>query len=237
MRPAIVVAMDVYLVPVGHSRHELYCEVADDAAQEIADGADETTFVGRLKKRAAAAIGDAEKEWRDRQAGRIEMPSGRWGRMKARARAWVAERVAEQRLLWHLRRQDACTLVHEHDATPDASLVLMRDSLQRDYERHRRWFVWNVIGFIASALTFLVPGPNLLAYYFFFRLAGHYLSMKGARKGLDLVLWTPRPNALLSELRTLAATPLPERAARVREIAESLGLEHLATFFNRLAAV
>jgi hypothetical protein len=229
--------MDVYLVPVGHGRHELYCEVSDDAAAGMADEADETTFIGRMKKRAAGAIADAEKEWRDRQAGRIEMPAGRWGRIKARARAWVAERVAEQRLLWHLRRQEACVLFHEADASGDASLVLMRASLQRDYERHRRWFAWNVIGFIASGLTFLVPGPNLLAYYFFFRLAGHYLSMKGARQGLDLVTWKPQACEPLSELRALADRPLPERAARVREIADALGLEHLATFFNRLAAV
>ena len=229
--------MDVYLVPVGRGRHELYCEVSDDAAAGMADEADETTFIGRMKKRAADAIADAEKEWRDRQAGRIEMPAGRWGRIKARMRAWVAERVAEQRLLWHLRRQEACTLFHADEATGDASLVLMRDSLQRDYERHRRWFVWNVVGFIASGLTFLVPGPNLLAYYFFFRLAGHYLSMKGARHGLDIVVWTPKAAAELSELRLLAAQPLTERSARVRAIAESLGLEHLAMFFNRLAVV
>ncbi|MDQ3170041.1 MAG: mitochondrial K+-H+ exchange-related family protein [Acidobacteriota bacterium] len=229
--------MDVYLVPVGRGRHELYCEVSDDAAQGMADEADGTTFIGRMKKRAADAIADAEKEWRDRQAGRIEMPSGRWGRIKARMRAWVAERVAEQRLLWHLRRQETCALFHADDVTGDASLVLMRDSLQRDYERHRRWFAWNVIGFIASGLTFLVPGPNLLAYYFFFRLAGHYLSMKGARHGLDLVAWSPSPSQELTELRALADRPLPERSARVRAIGESLGLEHLATFFNRLAAV
>jgi hypothetical protein len=83
----------------------------------------------------------------------------------------------------------------------------------------------------------IVPGPNLLAYYFLFRLAGHYLSMKGARQGLDLVNWTPRACPELTELRAAAALPAPERAERVRAIAAALGLEHFATFFNRLAAV
>lgn len=231
--------MDVYLVPVGRGRHELYCEVPDDGAvaDPDADGADETTFLGRMKTRAFDAIKDAEHEWRERQAGRLETPVGRWARAKARVRAWIAEKVAEQRLLWHLRRQEACTLLHSSSATPDAALVLMRDGLQRDYERHRRWFAWNVVGFVASGVTFLVPGPNLLAYYFFFRLAGHYLSMKGARQGLDLVTWSTTPSGELEELGALAALPVSERAERVRAIAEALGLEHLAMFFNRLAAV
>lgn len=230
--------MDVFLVPVGHGRHELYCEIADDADSLNGDDRpDESTFFGRLKKRAQDAIADAEREWRDRQAGRIKMPTGRWGRMKARARAWVAEKVAEQRLLWHLRRQDTCGLVHADDTSADTAIVLMRASLQRDFERHRRWFAWHVAGFIASGVTFFVPGPNLLAYYFFFRLAGHYLSMKGARQGLDTVTWAPRPSRALRELRSLASVPLAERVDRVRIISEDLGLENLATFFNRLAAV
>lgn len=229
--------MDVYLVPVGHGKHELYCEVHDDAAAGHAEPVDETTFVGRMKKKAFDAIKEAEHEWRERQAGRLETPVGRWARGKARMRAWIAEKVAEQRLLWLMRRQEACVLFHGSDMTPDAAQVLMRDGLQRDFERHRRWFAWNVVGFIASGLTFLVPGPNLLAYYFFFRLAGHYFSMKGARQGLDLVTWTTRPSDELAALAALVTVPAPERAERVRAIAEALRLEHLATFFNRLAAV
>jgi hypothetical protein len=225
-------------VPIGDTRHELYCEVPDDPEPQTAgDAVDESTFIGRLKKRAQDAIADAEREWRERQAGRIDMPSGRWGRAKAHMRAWIAEKVAEQRLLWHLRRQDTCTLFHPDDVSGDAGLGLMRDALQRDYERHRRWFVFNVLGFIASGLTFLVPGPNLLAYYFLFRLAGHYFSMKGARQGLDRVTWTPRPCPELAELRAIAALPSPQRGDRVGAIARSLRLEHLATFFNRVAAV
>lgn len=243
--------MDVYLVPVGHDRHELYCEVPDaddEPAADLAAAPDITAdaaWVARMKarfivplvKRANAAIADAEREWREHQAGGVERPATRWGRAKARMRAWIAEKVAEQRLLWHLRRQDACKLFHAEDTPSDSALCLMRDILQRDYERHRKWFAVNVLGFIASGLTFLVPGPNLLAYYFFFRLAGHYLSMKGARQGLDIAAWTPRPCRELTELRAAAAMPATERVTRVRAIEASLGLEHLSTFFNRVAAV
>lgn len=238
--------MDVYLVPIGHGRHELYCELHDEpeAAVDVEE-ADTSTFMGRMKarcvtplvKRAHAAIAEAEREWRERQAGRLKEPTGRWGRAKASMRAWIAEKVAEQRLLWHMRKQDACTLFHPDDATADEAMTLMRASLQRDFESHRLWFGLNVLFFILSGLTFLVPGPNLLAYYFFFRLVGHYMSMRGARQGLDAVNWTPRPCRELAELRAIAALPALDRAARVRPIAEALRLEHFATFFNRVAAV
>ena len=229
--------MDVYLVPIGHDRHELYCEVPDDPEPAGDEVGDESTFIGRLKKRAFDAIADAEREWRDRQAGKIEVPSSRWGRAKAHMRAWIAEKVAEQRLLWHLRRQEACALFHAEDSSGDQAIALMRGILQRDYERHRKWFAIHTTLFILSGLLFLVPGPNLVAYIFLFRLAGHYLSMKGARQGLDAVAWTPQPCRELYELRSVAAMPPPERGPRVRAIAESLGLEHFATFFNRVAAV
>ncbi|MEX2272770.1 MAG: hypothetical protein WD690_14960 [Vicinamibacterales bacterium] len=244
--------MDVYLVPVGHGRHELYCEVhdepvpADEPVGAIDEGeADRTTFMARMRarfvtplvRRVHTAIAEAEREWRERQAGRLEEPQGRWGRATARMRAWIAEKVAEQRLLWHLRKQDACTLFHPDDTTSDDAVALMRAALQRDFERHRRWFALHVLFFILSGITFFVPGPNLLAYYFFFRLAGHFLSMRGARHGLDCVTWTPRPCRELADLRAIASLPAPDRAARVRPIAEALRLEHFATFFNRVAAV
>ena len=37
---------------------------------------------------------------------------------------------------------------------------------------------------IVSGVLALVPGPNVLAYYFAFRVVGHWLSMRGARQGL-----------------------------------------------------
>ena len=238
--------MDVYLVPVGRGRHELYCEVAD--ATEVSgpeQPADPTTWGGRfnarfivpLVKRAQAAIADAEREWREHQAGRRETPATRWGRAKARVRAYIAEKVAEQRLLWHLRKQDTSRLFHSENVNADDARSMMRAILQRDYERHRKWFAVHTTLFIASGIFFFIPGPNLVAYVFFFRLAGHYLSMKGARHGLDETQWTARPCHELCELEAVAAMPAPERGERVRAIADALGLEHLATFFNRVAAV
>ena len=54
--------MDVYLVPVGRERYELYCEVPDEPeppADEAASG-----FVHRMKVRFAAMLVEAERERR-----------------------------------------------------------------------------------------------------------------------------------------------------------------------------
>ena len=58
-------------------------------------------------------------------------------RTQERTLAWMVERIAEQRLLWNLRRETAAVLVHPQDMTFEQVLTLVRRKLQRDYERHR----------------------------------------------------------------------------------------------------
>lgn len=228
--------MDVYLVPFGGQRYEPYCEIADgeDDLGDVDAGVDKG-YVGRLVQRGRQMLSQIEKEWRERQASGAPPPEGRIARLKARAKAWMAERVAEQRLLWHLRRQVDAALIFPSDLTAERADAVLRESLKRDYERHRNWFAVNVVGFVVSGLLVLVPGPNVLAYYFLFRLAGHYLSMKGARQGLDYVSWDPRPSDPLRELREAASLPPPARAERVKQIASLLHLDHLPAFFNKVA--
>ena len=176
----------------------------------------------------------AAEERQHHHAGREESIS--WaGRLQERTLAWVAERIAEQRLLWHLRKQTTAVAVHPQDMTFEQVLVLIRRMLQRDYERHRLWLVVDTIGLIVSGLFMIVPGPNLLAYYFAFRVVGHWLSMRGAAQGLDHVKWTGRPCPPLTELREVAHLDPGVRDARIHDVATRLRLQHLSTFFERVA--
>jgi hypothetical protein len=81
----------------------------------------------------------------------------------------------------------------------------------------------------------LVPGPNVIAYYFAFRVVGHWLSMRGAAQGLHHVTWTSRPCPPLDELRELAVLDPPAREHRLRDVAERLRLPYLSAFFERVA--
>ena len=95
--------------------------------------------------------------------------------------------------------------------------------------------------FIVTSVTLgpfflLVPGvANLPAFYFGFRTLGHFLSMRGARQGLRHVEWTARPCPPLGELRELADLDPQVRHERIHDVAARLRLQHLSTFFERLA--
>ena len=82
--------------------------------------------------------------------------------------AWVAERIAEQRLLWNLRRESAVVAAYPQDLTFDQAHSLIRRALQRDYTRHRVWLAVDTLLLILSGVLMPLPGPNVLR-----RLPGH----------------------------------------------------------------
>jgi len=226
--------MDVYLVPVGADKHELYCEVPDEPPDEPDVPAEaQRGFFHRMREKFREMLAEAERERRHARSTAVQ---GGWlVRFKARSMRWVAESIAEQRLLWHLRRQTEACLFYPDDLDEARAIGAMRASLARDFDRHRFWLILDTLGFLASGLLMLVPGPNLLAYYFAFRLVGHYLSLRGARQGLSHVQWRTQKSEALSELRRAIHLEPSVRERRVNEVAVRLRLEHLATFFERTA--
>jgi hypothetical protein len=229
--------MDVYLVPVGAEKYELYCEVPepeDGQAVEPPQG-----FVRRMIHRVKETIADAERE--RRHGTPADVRRGWFGKMRARMLRFVAESIAEQRLLWHLRQQHAACLHYPDDMNQQNAVAILRRQLGRDAEKHRRWMIIDGIAFLISfvvlgPLFLLIPGvANLPAFYFGFRLVGHYLSHRGATCGLKRVAWTHSANAPLTELRRLLALDPAAREVGVHAVAETLRLEHLASFFERAA--
>ena len=221
----------MFLVPVGGDRYELYCEVPDDPVGD--DDEPPRGFFRRLKHRFREMLAEAERE---RRQGRADRPHrGRLARLNARLMRWVAETIAEQRLLWSLRRRTEATFIYPDDMSESQAVGVCRSQLGRDFDKHQFWLVIDSLGFIGSGLLMLVPGPNLLAYYFAFRLVGHYFSLRGARQGLNAIAWTNRPSAPLAQLRRAAGLAPEMRERHVNDIAASLGLEHLARFFQRTA--
>ena len=242
--------MDVYLVPVGTDRYELYCEVPDEPVTEDGEEADDAgehqprgvfrrvvAWPGRFFRRLRAGFREmlAEAE-RERRLGRASSPQDGWlARVKGRVMRWVAESIAEQRLLWHLRSQTVACLHYPDDIDEARAISLLQAQLRRDFEKHRFWLAINAVLFVLSGLLFFVPGPNAVAYYFAFRLVGHYLSMRGARQGQSGVEWRAERSAPLAELRRAIALEPTARERQVQDVALRLRLEHLASFFARTA--
>ena len=163
-----------------------------------------------------------------------------WTRkLSDRGLCWMAEKIAEQRLLWHLRRCAEASLIYPDDLTESDTIGILKESLKRDADRHMRWMVFDGIAFLLTfvllgPLFLLVPGiANLPAAYFAFRTVGHFLSMKGARQGLLRATWHTAPSEPLRELRRAITLEPAQRERRVLDIALQLRLERLATFFER----
>ena len=228
--------MDVFLVPLGEERHELYCEPADDDAATADTGGAAPGFFARLKRRFTEMLHAAEAARARRARGEYDPIDTWWERTRARVLAKVADAVAEQRLLWHLRHVTAAHLYHPSDMTGDRALTIMRASMVRDRDRHFRWLLIDGFLMILSAALVIVPGPNVLGYYFAFRVVGHFLSWRGARQGLTAVTWTTAPCHPLMELRDALGAGLapPQRDALIDAVAERLRLPRLSLFVTRI---
>lgn len=217
--------MMVYLVPARRGRYELYSEAPEP--EEAAPPPD-----GRVRR----WLHTANERWHALVAqARRGDGSGWFSQTRDRIVCALAESIAEQRTLWALRGQRRATL-HMPLAldAADARTLLMSD-LADARRHHLRWLIVDTIIFTVSGVLALVPGPNLLAYYFAFRCVGHLQSWRGARQGVDVITWTFVHDAELTELLELVDVPRTARASRVLAIAERLHLRHLADFFDRVA--
>jgi hypothetical protein len=227
--------MDVFLVPLAAERHELYCEPSDDDETAAGSEAPAPGFFVRMRRRFTEMLRAAEQARARRARGEHDPIDTWWERSRARVLAKVADAVAEQRLLWHLRHQTEARLFHPPDMTADRALTIMRASMVRDRDRHLRWLVIDaVLMLITGPGLFFVPGPNVIGYYFAFRVVGHYLSWKGSKQALEGVTWTTAPCDPLSELRDALRLAPPARDVHIDAIAARLHLPRLALFVTRI---
>ena len=220
--------MDVYLVPISHDRWECYYEAVDADEPAVPGGG----FFAGLKYKFSQQLKEAENA---RHQAAIDEPKTFLGRMHKRSLAWIAERIAEQRLLWHLRRATAATLHVPADLQPDEGERIMRDIMKRDADRHRNRLIPHTLLLILSGLVALVPGPNVLAYLLTFTVVGHFLAWRGAVNALHGVAWTVRPDPALSELRRALSLAAAERHRVIKEVAQRLHMPKMARFVEQMS--
>ena len=233
--------MDVYLIPTPSSqRYELYYEPPDeDPVDDTDDRGVLNRFsfglYGRLRRRFSAMLLEAE-EWRHRRHEARPEPAGVMARLRRRMMGFIVERIAEQRLLWHLRRAtEVCACIPD-DLSPADADAAVRAMLKVDHDRHRKWLIIDIALLIPSAALTVIPGPNVLGLYFTFQVVSHYLSWSGAKRGLAISPWTFKPSRELAELRQAMSLAPPQRQRRFHELAHRLRLEHLPTFLEDVAA-
>jgi hypothetical protein len=233
--------MDVYLLPVmpappgAEPPFELYCEPPPDLEPEPGTAA-KPGFFGRMVLRFKQALAEGEAEQRRQEDGQPdEAPKDFGGRVGRFVKRKLAAAVAEQRVLWHLRNVTAARLHHPVTITSPRAVEIATAEFKKDLSKHRLWCIIDGVIFIATGLVAIVPGPNLLAYYFIFRSVGHFFAYRGARNGMEASLWTGVPSAPLADLQEALSLDPGRRAQRIETIARSLGLERLSVFMRRVA--
>jgi hypothetical protein len=156
--------MDVYFVPIGRDRFESYFEAAD----EDPEATQPQGLLARWRARFATIIRDVERE---RHEARVE-GAGFMTRVRRWVVRWIAERIAEQRLLWNLGGADEATLARSRqprsgsgrtdDARSDAARCRSTPALARGSH----------LGLLLSVPFVISPGPNVLGYFFTFTVFG-----------------------------------------------------------------
>ena len=220
--------MTVYLVPTAGPRYEMYCEVSTSPPS---DEAREGTVWSRLVRGFRRMVAEGEADRHAQPAG-----LGERGRLRRAITRRIAEAVAEQRLLWHLRHETTAVLVHPDDVTGPAARSLSQALFTAEFAKHRRWCAIDaLITAVTGPVFFFVPGPNVVSWYFAFRALGHYFALRGAKQGMTGVGWTTRASPALTDLRTALSLDRDLRDRRVAEIAASLGLDRLPVFIERVA--
>ena len=220
--------MNIFLVPVGRTRYELYCEPND---ADHPPGA----VTGKLLRRAREVLAEEQEARRDRRrAGAAAADEGWMSRMRASLTRGLAAWLSQHRLLWHMRHMREGVLMHAKELDAGQALAIARGRLQRQSDHHRFWMVIDGLATaVFGPLFFFVPGPNLISWYFAAKTAGHWLSFRGARRGVSRVEWSARVSPALDEVREALALPAGERRPRLRALSRELQLEHLATFVER----
>jgi transketolase len=223
--------MDVYLLAVGPERYECYYEAAEEDETEEPVGG--RGVFARMRAKFNEQLKEAE---RARHHKRLEEPRSFLGRLQKRSMRWIAERIAEQRLLWHLRKVKAATLHASADLAEGEAEAIMRSNLKWDAEHHRNRLILHSLALIAAAPVALVPGPNVLGYLFTFTVVGHFLAWRGAVRGLSQIAWTITPNPALTDLRRAFSLDAADRHRVISDVADRLHMPKMARFVEQMAA-
>jgi len=228
--------VDIYLLPIGSQAYELYCEPVDHISSMAGDRP--SGWRARASRTFHGILAYVENE-RHRRHERERAQQGRtwYQRVRDRLMAWIAERVAEQRLLWRLRSVTEATVHHPDDVDDSRASMVVMSSLKRDGIRHLVWMVVDTCAYLASLPLSVLPGPNPLSWYFSFRAIGHLLSVAGAWRGLRRAAWSYVPCAPLADLRRCRELDPVACDALANVVARRLDLRHLAAFVERMTAI
>lgn len=213
--------MKVFLLRIDQRRHTFYAprpEVVGDPGPDLEPAASSTGWLGRLRAR-RHAIQET-----------IEHGRGPIARCLRRLWDWLQRFVApDEPLLRSLRHVEAVVLHHPATMDGDAARDAWFAYLAGRWRHHLLWGTLNLVLCPLSLVIAVVPGPNVVGYWFVYRASCHALALVGVRRARHRAVRT-----VLEPTEALNTHLAGADRAAVDALAEGCGLDGLDVFLVRI---
>ena len=234
--------MKVFLLPLDGGRRVFYAEGRDSATAQgaVTSKGGLRGWLERMSRRWDAAGPNAREDEGGAEVDEAlnaswnegpDAPTGGLLRRLRQAWDWLHRRLApDEAMLKRLGRATRIKLYHPASMESSEVQRTWREYLAR--RRRRHWF-WLVVTLLVAPLTVVltvVPGPNVIGYWFVYRAVCHLRVVLGTRRALgDRVPTSVHPTKALEP-----AAGLPEERWIAR-IARRFRLRGLGEFLDRVA--
>lgn len=202
--------MKIFLLKIDDRRHTFYSE----GPEEVSDRSEEGAPRGWVERKG--------RQWRDW----LEHSDSRTARWARRVRGFLERFVGrDEPLLRGLRKTESVMIHHPESWTRDQAREAWVAYIQKRRRHHGLWLALDALMGVPSILLAALPGPNVVGYWFAYRVACHALALLGIRKvlgGRFSVWFCPEP--VLDDPLDRAS---PENLAR---LAADRGLKGLDVF-------
>lgn len=122
------------------------------------------------------------QRWWNHWYDRLKRAESITGTFLLRFESWLKHFEApDESMLRGLRGRDSVTLVHAADVEPELVLREWRHMLYRRQVSNAGWLVINALLSPISVLLTPLPGPNIIGYWFVYRLICHAFALLGVR--------------------------------------------------------
>ena len=163
--------MKVFLLPLDRRQSFFYYEDDGDESGAIPAHAGVRGWVERTSHRARSAI---------------RHPKGRLAQKLRQGWDWLQRRIhPDEGLLAALLRAPTIDVHHRSSLPAAEAQALWHAYLRRRVRRHLPWLVFDAVLAPLSLALALLPGPNVIGYWFAYRAVRHLLILLGIRRALS----------------------------------------------------
>ena len=186
--------MNIYLLSIDHTRFFFFSDESE-ASHDLEDADDPSKpppagVYGWIRARTKRF----KSAWKHADSGALLWMRRSWDWLHT----WEHPDEAMLARLWSDRRID---LHHPSARSADDVRTIWADYLKRQGRRHLVWLIVNGLIAPIAALFAILPGPNLIGYWFAYRAIHHSLVVWGIRR--------VQRNRIATELHPIAALDLP----------------------------